>query len=70
MKTKISLATLLREMRPGVLPMIPKQNDIVIDGFAKETEVPEVPHQEHIDNFFRLLRLSVQKFRTRGNKSK
>ena len=44
-------------MGPGVLPMTPKQSDRVLNGFVRhplalETEIPKVPHQEHVDNFF------------------
>ena len=37
---------------------------------AKETVIPEVPHQDHVDSFFRLLRHSAQRIRTRGKNSK
>ena len=51
---------IIREMSPGVLPMTPmtpKQSDRVLNGFVRhplalETEIPKVPHQEHVDNFF------------------
>jgi hypothetical protein len=36
---------------------------------AEETEIPKVPHQEHVDNFFRLSRPSAQRIRTRGKNS-
>jgi hypothetical protein len=35
---------------------------------AEETEIPKVPHQEHIDNFFRLSRRNAQRIRTGGKK--
>jgi hypothetical protein len=35
MHTKISLTELLREMRPGVLPMTPKQSDGVLNGLVR-----------------------------------
>jgi hypothetical protein len=44
------LTKLLREMKPGVLPMTPKQSDRVLNGLvrhllgAEETEIPKVPH--------------------------
>jgi hypothetical protein len=56
MQTKIFLTKLLREMIPGVLPMTPKQSDRVLNGLAHETEIPEVPHQDHVDNFFLTLK--------------
>ena len=57
MKTKNCLTKLLLEMRPGVLPMNPKQNDRFLNGLvshppAEETEIPKVPHQDHVDKFF------------------
>jgi hypothetical protein len=57
MQTKIFLTKLLREMRPSVLPMNPKQSNRVLNGLvrhppAEETEIPKVPHQDHADNFF------------------
>ena len=44
-------------MRPGVLPMTQKQSDrdlnrLVRHPPVKETEIPKVPHQDHVDNFF------------------
>ena len=50
------LTKLLREMRPGVLPMIPKQSDRVLNALvryppAEGTEIPQIPHQDHVDNF-------------------
>jgi len=42
-------------MRPDVLPMTQKQSDRILNGLvpsAEETEIPKVPHQDHIDNFF------------------
>jgi len=46
-------------MRPGVLPMTPKQSDIVLNGLvrhpsAKETEIPKVPQHDHVDIFMTL----------------
>jgi len=42
-------------MRPGVLPMKPKQSDRV-DWWdilsAEETEIPKFPHQDHDGKFF------------------
>ena len=35
---------------------------------AEDTEIPKVPHQDHVDNFFRLSRLSAQRIRTRWKK--
>ena len=35
METKIFLSKLLREMRPGVLPMTPKQSDRVLNGLVR-----------------------------------
>jgi hypothetical protein len=36
---------------------------------AEETEVPKVPHQDHVDNSFRLSRRSAQRIRTEGKKN-
>jgi hypothetical protein len=52
---RIFKTKLLREMRPGVLPVTPKQSDKVLNGlvrhpFAEETEIPMVPHQDHVDS--------------------
>ena len=72
---KIFLTKLFREMRPGVLPMTRKQNDRFRNGLVRhpsteETEIPKVPHQDHVDNFFRLSRRSAQRIRTRGKNGK
>ena len=45
-------------MRPGVLPMTPKQSNRFLNGLVRhpateETEIPKVPHQDHVDIFFR-----------------
>jgi hypothetical protein len=74
-RQNLFLTKLLREMRTGVLPMTPKQSDRVWMGWwdipsAEETEIPKVPHQNHVDNFFRLSRRSAQRIRTRGKNSK
>jgi hypothetical protein len=50
------LTKLLREIRRGVLPMTPKQKDRVLNELvrhpsAEGTEIPKVPHQDHVDNF-------------------
>ena len=37
---------------------------------AEETEIPKVPHQDHVDKFFRLSRHSAQIIHTRGKNSK
>jgi len=37
---------------------------------AEETEIPNVPHQDHVNNFFRLSRRSAQIIRTRGKNRK
>jgi len=37
---------------------------------TEETEIPKVPHQEHVDKLFRPSRRSAQRIRTRGNNSK
>jgi len=37
---------------------------------AVETEIPKVPHQDHVDNFFRLSRRNAQRIHTRGKNSK
>jgi hypothetical protein len=37
---------------------------------AEETEIPKVPHQDHVDNFFRLSRRSAQRIHTRVKNSK
>jgi len=37
---------------------------------AEETVIPKVPHEDHIDNFFRLSRRSAQRIHTRGKNSK
>jgi hypothetical protein len=46
---------LLWEMRPGVLPMTPKQSDFWIGWCdipsAEETEIPKVQHQDQVDFF-------------------
>jgi len=51
---------LLWEMRPGVLPMTPKQSDFWIGWCdipsAEETEIPKVQHQDQVDNFFPALK--------------
>ena len=44
-------------MRSGVLPMTPTQSKRFLNGLvrhplAEETEIPNFPHQEHVDNFF------------------
>ena len=44
-------------MRPGVLPVTPKQNvkflnKLVRYPSAEEIEIPKVPHQGHVDYFF------------------
>jgi len=36
METKIVLTKLLRERRPGVLPLIPKQSDRVLNGLLRQ----------------------------------
>ena len=49
------LTILSWEMRPGVLPMTPKQSHRILNGLVrhpKETEIPKVPHQDHVVNFF------------------
>ena len=39
--------------------------------WAEETEIPKVPHQDHVDiYFFRLSRRSAQRIRTRGENNK
>jgi hypothetical protein len=60
------LTKLLREMRTGVLPVTPKQSDRVLNGLvrissAEETEIPKVPHQDHVDNFFSTLKAQCKK---------
>jgi len=52
-------------MTPGVLLVTLKQSDRVLYGLvrhplAKETEIPKVPHQDHVDNFFQISRRSAQ----------
>jgi hypothetical protein len=68
------LTNLLREMRPDVWPMTPKQSDssewVGEIPSAEETEIPKVPHQDRVDNLFRLSRLSAQRIRTRAKNSK
>jgi hypothetical protein len=74
----IFLTKLLREKRPGVLPMTPKQSYRVLNGLmrlvnitlAEEIKIPKVPHQNHVDNFFQLSRRSAQRIRTTGKNSK
>ena len=34
--------------------------------WPKKTEIPKFPHQDHVDNVFRLSRRSAQRIRTRG----
>jgi len=74
MQTKFFLTKLLLEMRPGVLPVTPKQSEFWMGWWdipsAKETEIPKVPHQDHVDNIFRLSRHSAQRIRTRGKDCK
>jgi hypothetical protein len=36
---------------------------------GKETEIPKVPHQEHVDNFVRLSRRGAQRIRNRDKKA-
>jgi hypothetical protein len=73
---KNSLRKLLRETRPGVLPVTPKQSDRVLSGLlryplGRSNWVPKSPHQDHVDSFFfRQSRRSVQRILTRGKKSK
>jgi len=38
-------------MRPGVLPMTPETKRQSSE-WVGETEIPKVPHQDHVDNFF------------------
>jgi hypothetical protein len=59
-------------MKPGVLPMTPKQSDRVLNGLVrhpigrkKNTEIPKVPHQDQVDHFFGLSRRSAQRIRAR-----
>jgi len=52
---KSFLTKLLREMRPGVLPITPKQSDRDIPSI-EEIEIPQVPHQDQVDNFFSTLK--------------
>jgi hypothetical protein len=71
MQIKFFVTKLLRERRPGVLPLTPKQSDRVLNGLwdnlsAEETEIPKVPHQDHVDNFFVFLRLIAQRIHTTG----
>jgi hypothetical protein len=35
---------------------------------AEETEIPKVPHQDYVDNFFKLSRRSAQRICTKGKK--
>ena len=75
-RQKFFLTKLLREIKPGVLLMTPKQSDRVLNGLVrhplgrKKTDIPKVPHQNHVDYFFRLSRRSAQRIRTRGKNSK
>jgi hypothetical protein len=62
----IFLTKILREMRPGVLPVTLKQSDRVLMVWwnipsAEGTEIPKFPQQDHVDNFFRLSRRSAQR---------
>jgi len=48
---------------------IPRGTDEELDLWkAEETEIPKVPHQENVDNFFRISRRSAQSIRTRREK--
>jgi len=72
---KSFLTKLLRKMRPGVLPMPLKQSDRVLSGLVRHTlgrrtKIPKVLHQNHVDNFFRLLRRSAQGIRIGRKNSK
>ena len=56
-QTKIVLTKLLRERRPGVLPLTPKQSDRILNGLVRHPPGrrnwnSKVPHQDNIDNFF------------------
>jgi len=55
MQTKI-FNKLLWEMRPLILPVTVKQSDRVLNALvryppAEGTEIPQIPHQDHVDNF-------------------
>jgi len=62
-------------MRPGVLPVTPKQSDsservAEISPRPKKPKFQKVLHQDRVDNCFRLSRRTAQRIRTRGKKSK
>jgi hypothetical protein len=64
---------LLREIIPRVLPMTPKQSDRVLNGYVRHpldrrNWNSRVPHQEYVDNFFRISWRSVQRIRTWGER--
>jgi hypothetical protein len=50
------LTKFLGKMRAGVWPMTLKQSEIVLNGLMRhplgQTEIPKVPHQDHVDHFF------------------
>jgi hypothetical protein len=75
MQTKISLTKLLQEMRPGVLPMILKQSDRVLNGLVRHplglrTEIPKILHQDHVNNFFNSQSTVHNEFVPEGKKIK
>jgi hypothetical protein len=78
MHTNISLTKLLWEMRPTVLPMTLKQSDKVPNWLVRHPLKHrnlnslefQSPHQEHVDNIFRLSRRSAQRICTTGKNSK
>ena len=55
-QTKSFLTKLLWEMRPAVLPVTPNKATEFWMGWwdipsTEETEIPKVPHQDHVDKF-------------------
>jgi len=74
MQTKKFLTILLQEMRPGVLPMSPKQSDRVQNGLVKHplrrrNRNSKGPASRSC-HFIQLSRRSAQRIRTRGKNSK
>jgi hypothetical protein len=69
------LTDVLRKMRPGVLSMTPNKATEYWMGWwdirsAQGSEIPKVPHQEHIKKYFRPSRRCAQGIHSREKKSK
>jgi len=62
-------------MRTGVLLMTPKQRDRVLNRLLRHPLGRrkwnfKCPHQDHVDNFFRISSHNAQRIRNRGKTSK